>query len=403
MQVADALRLAIRHFNAGRAREGGELCEAILRALPDNPIANTLLARERLRTGKSSDARHLVDAALRAAADYGPALDLDARLRDEFEGDDRIAVDRAYRRALIVGPATSATWFARANLVQGALGDAATALPSYRRARVIAPNDPAVAMNQATAALKLGDTGGALTLCEAVLAHRPTHIRALALKTTALFDLGQPDEANRLTGFKTLTRAMTLPLPDGYDSMDAFNHDFAAAIRAHPARRNDVDPTKRAIRGGSLVTDLLNNDAPAIRAFRGALDGAIATYMSSLPDDPDHPHIAAKPKGYALDAWANILHAEGHQDGHIHNLGWLSGVYYVEVPPSVRDDDADHQGWIEFNRPGYGIPDNGRATVQRLRPVAGMIALFPSYVWHRTVPFGGTGERISVAFDLHPR
>ena len=32
-----------------------------------------------------------------------------------------------------------------------------------------------------------------------------------------------------------------------------------------------------------------------------------------------------------------------------------------------------------------------------------MLVLFPSYVWHRTIPFDGGGERISVAFDLHPR
>ena len=26
--------------------------------------------------------------------------------------------------------------------------------------------------------------------------------------------------------------------------------------------------------------------------------------------------------------------------------------------------------------------------------------LFPSYMFHRTLPFAGTGERISVAFDV---
>ena len=29
-----------------------------------------------------------------------------------------------------------------------------------------------------------------------------------------------------------------------------------------------------------------------------------------------------------------------------------------------------------------------------------MLLLFPSYVFHRTLPFDGAGERISISFDL---
>jgi len=258
-------------------------------------------------------------------------------------------------------------------------------------------------MNLATARLKLGEPAAALALCEETLARRPTHIRALALKTTALFDLGRAEAADALTGYGEMARAMDLPVPEDYASIAAFNAAFAAAIRAHPRRRDDFDPTKRAIRGGSLVTDLLSHDDPAIQGFHSALDAAIAAYGAALPARPGHPHIDGRPAGYALDVWGNILRAEGHQDGHIHNLGWLSGVYYVEVPPAVREDDPENQGWIEFNRPGYGIPDRGTATRHRICPRPGMIVLFPSYVWHHTVPFDGEGERISVAFDLHPR
>lgn len=403
MQIADALRLAIRHFNAGQASEGIALCDAILNVQPDNPVANCLLARARMRAGTAAEARVLVDRAKRAAPDYPAALELDARLLDEVEDADRDVVAEAYRRALAVSPASSALWFAYGNLCQGAFGDAAGSLVPYARALTAKPEEIPAAMNLATARLKLDQAEAALALCEKTLASRPTHIRALALKTTALFDLGRPEPADALTGFGTLTRPMMLPVPEGYGSLEAFNADFADAIRTHPRRRDDFDPNKRAIRGGSIVTDLLNHDHPAIRAFHAALDAAIALYGAALPALPGHPHIDGRPRGYALDVWGNILRAEGHQDGHIHNLGWLSGVYYVEMPDVLREDDPDHEGWIEFNHPGYGIPDRGRATVHQVCPTPGMIVLFPSYVWHRTVPFEGDGERISVAFDLHPR
>ena len=403
MQIADALRLAIRHFNAGQAGEGIAICTAILDAQPANPVANALMGRERLRSGDATTARRHVDTALAAAPDYPAALELDARLKDEREDAGTDDVETAYRRALVANPSGSAGWFALGNLAQSRQANPVGAIVDYRRARVAAPDDPAPAMNQATAALKLNDPGAALALCESTLARHPRHIRALALKTTALYDLDRASEADRLTGFGTLTRVMTLETPAGYADLDAFNADFADAVRSHPNRRDEFDPSKRAIRGGAVVTDLLKADHPAILAFHRALDATLSRYVDELPDDTTHPHVAALPTGYALDVWGNILVEEGHQTGHIHNLGWLSGVYYATMPDAVRDDDPGHEGWIEFNRPGYGIPDHETANLHLARPRPGMIALFPSYVWHRTVPFSGAGERISVAFDLHPR
>jgi hypothetical protein len=38
-----------------------------------------------------------------------------------------------------------------------------------------------------------------------------------------------------------------------------------------------------------------------------------------------------------------------------------------------------------------------------MRPEAGKLIFFPSYTYHRTLPFSGTGKRISIAFDLMAR
>lgn len=404
MQIADALRLAIQNLNAGRDAEASVLCARILEAQPANPVAHALSARVARRAGEAGRARHHVDAALAAAPDYLPARSLDAQLA----GDDApvAAAERAYRRLLALDPASWSAWYDYGNLRQARADDAATSVAPYRRALALAPAEDRPAMNLATAALKLQDAAVALAACERVLATQPSHIRANALATSCLYDLGREQEADRLVGWGTLTRTYTLPPPAGYPDLAAFNRALAGAVRGHPNRRDDWDPTKRAIRGGALVTDVLKHDDPAIQAFAGALAVVLDRYVKDLPpatDDPGHPHLRAIPAGYALDAWGNILGDSGHQSGHIHNLGWLSGVYYVEMPPAVRDDDPDRAGWIEFNRPGYGIPDSGLATVRTLRPRAGTVALFPSYVWHRTVPFSGGGERISIAFDLHPR
>ena len=61
-------------------------------------------------------------------------------------------------------------------------------------------------------------------------------------------------------------------------------------------------------------------------------------------------------------------------------------------------------------RAAHALPFPSRlpAPVLRVRPVEGLLVLFPSYFYHRTIPFGGDGPfdsggtRISVAFDFVP-
>jgi hypothetical protein len=38
-----------------------------------------------------------------------------------------------------------------------------------------------------------------------------------------------------------------------------------------------------------------------------------------------------------------------------------------------------------------------------IRPIRGRLALFPSYVWHGTVPFQDEQPRVTIAFDVSPR
>ena len=37
-----------------------------------------------------------------------------------------------------------------------------------------------------------------------------------------------------------------------------------------------------------------------------------------------------------------------------------------------------------------------------VRPYPGLLVLFPSYVWHGTVPFESGGRRLTAAFDVVP-
>jgi uncharacterized protein (TIGR02466 family) len=116
-----------------------------------------------------------------------------------------------------------------------------------------------------------------------------------------------------------------------------------------------------------------------------------------------HPFDAHPPRVFRLYSWAVIMHENGHQTPHIHARGWLSGVYYVEVPDEVSRDDPERNGWIEFGRseerwyrPKTVVP------VRQIFPEPGLLVTFPSYFWHNTRPLRSKGRRISFAFDIIP-
>jgi tetratricopeptide (TPR) repeat protein len=400
MPPQDTLRLAISRHNAGRIEEAERLYRGILGVQPGHPVAATLLARLVLRAGHLGEARGLLAAALTSAPDYMQAYNA---LGDWAEQSNNPAIAyRAYRRALALAPAQVDPLVKLGNLAQK-VQDNASASTAYRRALVVHPGSLSAANNLAAALLKQADPAAALVATDRVLGRDPSHVRATAYRTIALRALGRDDEADALIGLGSLVRSVQVKVAAGSANAGTFNADLVTALKTHPNLSKDWDPTQRAIRGGAIVPRLFEHENPVISAFEKSLRTTIDAVIADLPDDPQHPYLAAKPLAYDLDIWGNLLAAADHQSAHIHNLGWMSGVYYVAVP-EPEPGDAPRAGWIEFNRPGYGIPAlSGEAGIEAICPEPGMAILFPSYVWHGTIPFSGGGERISIAFDLHPR
>ena len=99
-----------------------------------------------------------------------------------------------------------------------------------------------------------------------------------------------------------------------------------------------------------------------------------------------------------LNAWYVVLKKQGYQNPHIHPGGWLSGVIYLKVVPSLDKNE----GAIEFSLNGeYYSNVNSSKLIHQ--PKLGDIVFFPSSLYHRTIPFSTNGDRIIVSFDLKPK
>ena len=75
------------------------------------------------------------------------------------------------------------------------------------------------------------------------------------------------------------------------------------------------------------------------------------------------------------------------------------GITTLALPALGTGDDGT-AGWIEFGRPYWDFQIRAEPETRLIEPEEGLMLLFPSYMFHRTLPFAGAGERISIAFDV---
>lgn len=164
------------------------------------------------------------------------------------------------------------------------------------------------------------------------------------------------------------------------------------------------EPINQSVRGGSQTHGrLFGRSDPLLQATAAALQTSVRQWLASLPEDATHPFLARRdgdPR-YA-GSWSVRLRSSGRHANHIHPEGWLSSAFYVSLPPSIASVGTQSQaGWIQFGQP---LEDLGLALAPRriLRPAAGWLALFPSYLWHGTLPFEAPQSRLTIAFDMQP-
>ena len=84
---------------------------------------------------------------------------------------------------------------------------------------------------------------------------------------------------------------------------------------------------------------------------------------------------------------------------HVHPQGWISSALYVSLPPRLAGE-AEDAGWFTLGQPQEQL-GTGLEPWRKIEPKPGRLVLFPSWMWHGTVPFT-QGERLTVAFDVRP-
>ena len=180
------------------------------------------------------------------------------------------------------------------------------------------------------------------------------------------------------------------------ETLERFAGDLISELACIP---EVWEPPNRSTRNGFQTPSYLNIFSlqyENLCRLKSLIKREIARYRARYLND-SAIYIKEWPDKSELHGWCVKLRRQGFQSRHIHPSGWISGVVYLKVIPSVNGEE----GAIEFSLNGTNYEASDSPS-RLYRPALGDIFLFPSSLHHRTIPFHADVDRISIAFDLKP-
>jgi len=327
----------------------------------------------------------------------------------------------SYAAALKAQPGNAELWLARFRALaqtrdwpatRAVLADARAALgdsPTLAAADLFVASESGDAAETerllaATAGLE-GETLGLIRVRHALRTGQPERAEAVALAhvATPSAPVFWPylSLAWRLQGdsrAEWLDRPAQFIRPCEVDLSPAELAELADLLRAlHVMERPYIE---QSVRGGTQTDrSVIQRHEPIIQLAKARWLDAIRGYVDGLPPfEQGHP-LLGLPRGQLLveGSWSVRLLRQGYNVPHNHPVGWLSTAFYIALPSADQMGPAP-AGHIAFGTPpeelGLDLPAYGT-----IEPRPGRTAVFPSTMWHRTMPFDD-GERLVIALDV---
>ena len=294
------------------------------------------------------------------------------------------------------GDKIAAAGVAKALIMMKCYGEAAEAL-DVALARHI--GDVGLLSRAAEVAILQGDPQKALTLCAQGLGVARYDQSCLATMSIA-FRIMEDERDETLNGYDSHVQVFDLEPPEGFSRMEDFNAELCASLnRMHPETREYIN---QSLRGGTQTSDhIFGAGHVLVELLQQRIAEALRRYIEALKEDNTHPFLSRRSRHFAYSgSWSSRLKDCGFHVNHIHPQGWISSCYYIGVPDAVKDEKA-RAGWIKFGEPAFDLILKNPVR-RAIQPMPGRLVLFPSYMWHGTIPFHGATPRTTIAFDVVP-
>jgi tetratricopeptide (TPR) repeat protein len=393
----------IYHNEANTMQALGRIEESIAgfrKAIELTPLDASVhgdLNRLLYRQGRDDEFLTSIDNAAGRHSDSGPLTILKADLLFKAQRYDEAL--ESYERAAMLEP-QHVTPHDGQGMIHARMGNFQNAIRAHERAVTLEPDNAHAWTNFAETLLRAGDAERSKEAAERALEIDPTLQNALGIWGLALRSLDDPREAE-LNDYEKLVQTYEMAAPEGYADMASFNRELRDYLEElHWDVREPVEQTLR--KGTQTHGNLFGSGHRIIEKLRGQFDQAVRAYITAMPENTEHPLSRRRGDAFVYSgSWSSRLRDSGYLINHVRPMGWISSCYYLSVPEAVADG-ATKEGWTKFGEPEFdaGFADPVRRTIQ---PKEGMLVLFPSYMWHGTIPFHGDTPRTTIAFDVVPR
>ena len=454
LTIQQAIDLAAQHHKEGRLSQAETAYQRILESDPNQPIALHLLGVVAHQTGKNDVAVDLITRAIAIDPDLAEAhSNLGTALRELGKLEEAVT---SYHKALALKPDYADAHNNLGNALKD-LGKPEEAVASYHKALNLKPDLAEAHNNLGNALRDLGKPEEAISSYQKALNLKPDYVNAhnnlgLALRELGrledalqifesidtpecyaqvlecLFALGEYDKfyekqmaSARNNEINTRVAAINAfashqlnrsdphpfcPTPlkfvrvceplDGVDDADGFLRDLMDDLQSREAIWEPPGKTTR--HGFQTMSNLFKKPYGRLVELDRIIKDTIENYRFEFSSE-NCDFIKLFPKTLTLSGWFIRLIKGGHQTEHIHSGAWLSGIFYLQMPKCTDQEE----GSIELGLWGYDYPIlNKGYPKNRFYPKNGSIILFPSSLFHRTIPFHSDEERMSIAFDLRP-
>ena len=389
------LSAATQLHQHGRLEDAELAYRRVLAESPGHPETLRLLGLLKYQTGNLEAAIDLLSQAIESGSDDGRAMEaLGCVLGESGKQDEAI---RCLQQVTSAHPRQTSAFFNLGMMMSRDPARLEEAMVALQRAVDLDPGSDRAHSALARVLLCRGQAEQALIHLEKVLARKPGDVHSLAHKTAALSQLGNTAGVAALADPERMLHFDFFKGDAGFSDAAKLNARLAAHILGHPTLG-----TERTTENGMDTGEIFGSEEPAIQALSGFIEGSVGRMMEALHLPPGHPFPASQPKRCYLSGWGVRMWRGGFQIPHYHKEAWISGVYYVRLPPIIADPDASQQGWIEFGRGPDDIYLDSLSETRRIQPEEGKLIAFPSYLWHRTLPFEDERDRLCISFNVVP-
>jgi hypothetical protein len=145
--------------------------------------------------------------------------------------------------------------------------------------------------------------------------------------------------------------------------------------------------------------NIFNLESLAIQKLKNIIEEKILEYRDFYKSSSEG-FIKNWPKKYTIYGWLIIMNEGGNLSSHIHKEGWLSSSIYLKRPKKVNKNDGD----IKFSLHGGNYVSDSKEFPEKIINIdQGDMVMFPSSIFHSTIPFDLNEQRITLAFDILPK